>query len=39
MYLAKNHIFKIILLVPTVVLAALQGVVEMEDDSVTNNIL
>lgn len=38
MYLAKNHIFKIILLVATVVLAALQGVAEMEEDSV-NNIL
>ena len=38
-YLAKNHIFKIILLVATVVLAALQGVAEMEEDSVTNNIL
>lgn len=36
--MAKNHIFKIILLVATVVLAALQGVAEMED-SVTNNIL
>lgn len=30
--MAKNHIFKIILLVATVVLAALQGVVEMEED-------
>ena len=39
MYLAKNHIFKIILLVATVVLAALQGVAEIEEDSVTNNIL
>ena len=37
--MAKNHIFKIILLVATVVLAALQGVAEMEEDSVTNNML
>ena len=37
--MAKNNIFKIILLVATGVLAALQGVAEMEEDSVTNNIL
>ena len=34
-----NGSTKIILLVATVVLAALQGVAEMEEDSVTNNIL
>ena len=38
-YLAKGYIFKIVLLVATVVLAALQGIAEMEEDSVTNNIL
>ena len=37
--MSKTHIFKIILRGATVVLAALQGVVEMEEDSVTNNIL
>ena len=37
-YLAKGHIFKIVLLVATVVLAALQAIAEMEEDSV-NNIL
>lgn len=36
--MAKGHIFKIFLLVATVVLAALQGIAEMEEDSV-NNIL
>ena len=36
--MAKGHIFKIVLLVATVVLAALQGIAEMEEDSV-NNIL
>lgn len=36
--MAKGHIFKIVLLVATVVLAALQGIAKMEEDSV-NNIL
>lgn len=37
--MAKGHILKIVLLVATVVLAALQGIAEMEEDNVTNNIL
>lgn len=37
--MAKGYIFKIVLLVATVVLAALQGIAEMEEDNVTNNIL
>ena len=37
--MAKGPILKIVLLVATVVLAALQGIAEMEEDNVTNNIL
>ena len=33
--MAKGHIFKIVLLVATVVLAALQGIAEMEEDMPT----
>ena len=37
-HLSKGQIFKIVLLVVTIALSAIQGIAEMEEDSV-NNIL